>query len=112
MAARSSVVGGLLASAVATAPKQTTDSRDAHSSRRNMDAMMAAESVGSNTGRVLSREICERLGLTRRQLAIKLDVTESTIERWETSKTGIPDERKLELAQVLDVKPSQLVGWE
>jgi hypothetical protein len=48
MAARSIGVGGLLASAVATAPKQTTDNRDAQSSRRNTDAMMAGESMGSN----------------------------------------------------------------
>lgn len=45
MAARSFGVGALLASAVPTALKQTTDSSEAQSSRRNMDAMMAAESV-------------------------------------------------------------------
>ncbi len=58
------------------------------------------------------REHRERLGLTRRELSVRLGVTESTIERWETSKTGIPDERKLELAKVLDEKPSQLMGWD
>jgi transcriptional regulator with XRE-family HTH domain len=50
--------------------------------------------------------------MTRRELALRLDVTESTIERWETSKTRIPDERKLDLARVFDVTPSQLMGWE
>jgi hypothetical protein len=39
-------------------------------------------------------------------------VTESTIERWEMSKTRIPDERKLELAKLLDVTPSDLMGWD
>jgi hypothetical protein len=34
-------------------------------------------------------------------------VTESTIERWETSKTRIPDERNLELAEILAVTPSE-----
>jgi hypothetical protein len=37
---------------------------------------------------------------------------ESTIERWETSKTRIPDERKLELAEILAVTPSELMGWD
>jgi hypothetical protein len=41
----------------------------------------------------------------------KLD-GESTIECWETSKTRIPDERKLELAKLLDVTPSELMGWD
>ena len=58
------------------------------------------------------REHREARGLTRRQLANRLDVTESTIERWETSKSRIPDERKLELAKLLDVTPSELMGWD
>ena len=37
---------------------------------------------------------------------------ESTVQRLETSKTDTPDERKLELAKVRDVKPSQLMGWD
>jgi hypothetical protein len=28
------------------------------------------------------------------------------------SKTRIPDERKLELAELLDVTPSELMGWD
>lgn len=28
------------------------------------------------------------------------------------SKTRIPDERKLELAKVLEVTPSELMGWD
>ena len=58
------------------------------------------------------REHREARDLTRRQLANRLDVTESTIERWETSKSRIPDERKLELAKLLDVTPSELMGWD
>jgi transcriptional regulator with XRE-family HTH domain len=58
------------------------------------------------------RELREQRNLTRRQLSIRLDVTESTIERWEMSKTRIPDERKLDLAKVLDVTPSELMGWD
>jgi transcriptional regulator with XRE-family HTH domain len=58
------------------------------------------------------RELREQRNLTRRQLSIRLDVTESTVERWEMSKTRIPDERKLDLAKVLDVTPSELMGWD
>jgi hypothetical protein len=46
------------------------------------------------------------------ELSIQLDVTESTIERREMSKTHSPDERKLELARVLEVTPSELMGWD
>jgi hypothetical protein len=28
------------------------------------------------------------------------------------SKTRIPDERKLELAKLLDITPSELMGWD
>ena len=59
-----------------------------------------------------SANSARRRNLTRRAVAISLDVTESTIERWETSKVGIPDVRKLELARLLDVTPSQLMGWD
>jgi transcriptional regulator with XRE-family HTH domain len=58
------------------------------------------------------REIREERHLTRRELSLRLDVTESTVERWESSKTRIPDERKLELAEVLGVTPSELMGWD
>lgn len=51
-------------------------------------------------------------GLMRRELWLPLDVTESAIECWEMSKTRIPDERKLELAKLLDVTPSELMGWD
>jgi transcriptional regulator with XRE-family HTH domain len=58
------------------------------------------------------RELREQRKLTRRELSIRLGVTESTIERWEMSKTRIPDERKLDIAKVLDVTPSELMGWD
>lgn len=45
-------------------------------------------------------------------MSIRLDVAESTIERWETSKVAIPDERKLALAEILGVTPSELMGWD
>jgi hypothetical protein len=38
--------------------------------------------------------------------------TERTIIRCETLASAIPDERKLELAQVLDVHVGELMGWD
>jgi transcriptional regulator with XRE-family HTH domain len=58
------------------------------------------------------RELREQRGLTRREIAIRLDVTESTIVRWERLERRIPDERKLELAELLGVTPAQLMGWD
>jgi transcriptional regulator with XRE-family HTH domain len=58
------------------------------------------------------REHREAKNLTRRELSIRLDVTEATIYRWEMGTQAIPDERKLELAEVLEVTPSELMGWD
>jgi transcriptional regulator with XRE-family HTH domain len=58
------------------------------------------------------RELREERNLTRREVALRLGVTESTIVRWESRKRRIPDERKLELAELLGVTPSQLMGWD
>jgi len=58
------------------------------------------------------RELREERDLTRREIAIRLDVAESTVERWENAKRRIPDERKLELAELLDVTPAELMGWD
>jgi transcriptional regulator with XRE-family HTH domain len=58
------------------------------------------------------RELREERDLTRRELALRIGVTESTVERWETAKRGIPDAKKLELAGLLGVTPSELMGWD
>ena len=58
------------------------------------------------------RELRDERGLTRREVALRLDVTESTIVRWEAFERRIPDERKLELAELLGVTPSELMGWD
>jgi transcriptional regulator with XRE-family HTH domain len=53
-------------------------------------------------------------GLSRFALAIRLDppVTERTILRWESRETAIPDERKLELARILETTVDELMaGW-
>jgi DNA-binding XRE family transcriptional regulator len=60
------------------------------------------------------RELREGRGLSRFALALKLDppVTERTIVRWETRETAIPDERKIELARLLETTVDDLMaGW-
>lgn len=50
-------------------------------------------------------------GLSRQDLAERYDVHERTVERWERGTVQIPDERKLELAELFDVSPAFLMGW-
>jgi DNA-binding XRE family transcriptional regulator len=60
------------------------------------------------------RELRDERGLSRFALALKLDppVTERTILRWEVRETAIPDERKVELADVLGTTVEELMaGW-
>jgi transcriptional regulator with XRE-family HTH domain len=57
------------------------------------------------------RELRDARGLTRRELAIALDVTEQTVFRWETERQAIPDERKLDLARYFEVSIASLMGW-
>jgi transcriptional regulator with XRE-family HTH domain len=60
------------------------------------------------------RELREERGLSRFRLALELDppVTERTISRWETRESAIPDDRKIELARVLEVTVEELMaGW-
>ena len=74
-----------------------------------------AQTPAANNGTVpvpnRLRELRDARGLTRRALAIELDVTEQTIFRWETSRQGIPDERKIEFARYFDVSVAELMGW-
>lgn len=66
------------------------------------------------------RRLRETAGLSRRQLADKLDpnpatgesLDASTLQRWEMGETGIPDERKLEIAAHFAVSVSFLMGWD
>ena len=40
-------------------------------------------------------------GMTLRQLADKVDVTEATVSRWECGKAGIRDDHKVRVAEAL-----------
>jgi transcriptional regulator with XRE-family HTH domain len=56
------------------------------------------------------RDLREKRGLTRGEVAIALDTPEATIYRWEMAEYAICDERKARLAKLLKVTPSGLRG--
>lgn len=45
----------------------------------------------------------KRKGLSQRQLAAALDLTQASINRWETGRSVPTDAHKIAIAQVLDV---------
>lgn len=45
-------------------------------------------------------------------LADRLGVRERTVYRWERGESGIPDEKKLALAELFGVSVLWLMGWE
>lgn len=58
-------------------------------------------------------ELRKRAGLTQRQLAIKLDVTESTIANWEQGRNALTwFERVARLCEALSCSPNELFGYE
>jgi transcriptional regulator with XRE-family HTH domain len=57
------------------------------------------------------RALRKSAGLTLPQLAVEIGVDPTTAYRWETSRVGIPDERKAELAEKFDVSIAHLMCW-
>lgn len=56
-------------------------------------------------------ELRKRAGLTQRQLAIMLDVTESTIANWEKGRNALKwFELVAKLCKVLNCTPDELIG--
>lgn len=53
----------------------------------------------------------EMAGLRPVDIASKLGVTERTAYRWERGEVQIPDERKLQLADLFAVSVPFLMGW-
>lgn len=44
-------------------------------------------------------------------VAATIGVDESTVSRWETGKQGVPDHRKVQLADFFGVSVAYLMGW-
>lgn len=45
-------------------------------------------------------------------ISYTLRVDPSTVSRWESGETTIPDPQKLKLAELFDVSVAYLMGWE
>lgn len=55
----------------------------------------------------------KELGLTLSQIADQMGVTEATVQRWESGNIKtIRHEKIARLAEVLDVNPATLMGWD
>lgn len=57
------------------------------------------------------KELRERRGLKHYDIAARMRVDQSTVYRWESGRGAIPDDRKLALAEVLEVSVGDLMGW-
>ncbi len=58
-------------------------------------------------------ELRKRAGLTQRQLAIKLNVTESTIANWEQGRNALTwFERVALLCKALNCSPNELFAYQ
>lgn len=64
-----------------------------------------------NLANVLKQRRAE-LGLTLKQVADAVGVSEATVQRWESGKMNIRYNKVILLAEVLHVDPAFLFGWE
>lgn len=58
------------------------------------------------------QELCKATGTKRAEIAVKCKVDPSTVWRWETGKSTIPDDKKFLLAELFGVSVTWLMGWE
>lgn len=65
---------------------------------------------GINLAVVLRRRRSE-LGLTLKQVADAVGVSEATVQRWEAGTMSIRYDRIVKLAEVLHVNPQEFFGW-
>jgi DNA-binding helix-turn-helix protein len=54
----------------------------------------------------------EYLGIKREYVASKMNVSTSTITKWESGERNVPMNRLVELCNILEVSPNELLGWE
>lgn len=57
------------------------------------------------------RELREAKGLKPYHIAARYSFDPSTVWRWETGRSDVPDEIKLRLAELYGVTPAYLMGW-
>lgn len=58
------------------------------------------------------RQLRTARGLSLAGLAAEMFVHESTVSRWESGESGIPDHRKQQLAEFFEVSVLELMGWD
>lgn len=58
------------------------------------------------------KELSEAKGISRRDLAAAIDVTEDRIRQLEKPEATIPARHAPTLAQLLGVEPAHLMGWD
>lgn len=49
--------------------------------------------------------------LTQEAVAAHLQVTPRTVQRWEAGDVAVPDDKKLEMAELFGVDVSYMMGW-
>lgn len=54
----------------------------------------------------------EAAGFSRKQAAVKLEISEPTISRWEAGLVMPSDERKIEIAELYGVLPATIFPWK
>jgi transcriptional regulator with XRE-family HTH domain len=76
--------------------------------------MQISRTVGENDMEI-SKVIKDRrseLGITLKEIADKVGVSEATVQRWESGNIStLRHNRIAKLAEVLDVHPAKLMGW-
>jgi transcriptional regulator with XRE-family HTH domain len=58
------------------------------------------------------KELADAKGVSRRDLAVAIDVTEDRIRQLEKPETNIPTRYAPTLAGLLGVEPAHLMGWD
>lgn len=58
------------------------------------------------------RELRLASGLKIYDVAARIRRTTATIEHWERGETTVPDRMKFALAELYEVTPSYLMGWD
>jgi transcriptional regulator with XRE-family HTH domain len=58
------------------------------------------------------KELADAKGISRRDLAVAIDVTEGRVGQLEKPETVIPTKHVPTLAALLEVEPAHLMGWD